>query len=115
MTSSALSISDSYSARLKVPAADIPVPLLHGRRWTPEEALLCAVLLDAIETWEKYYGVSEPVAKMLCTEVRRWMNGAPARLPFRWLCAHLQLDPEAVRDSVLSAETALQRRRRQWL
>lgn len=114
MAAVALSL-DAPRERLKAPAADVPVPLLHGKRWTPEQALLCAVLLDAVETWEKYHGTRERVARLLCGEVRLWMRGANALLPFRWLCWHLQLDPEAVRDSVLSESTDLQRRRRQWL
>ena len=86
--------------------AILPSQLLDCREKLaePERRLLAAILDSAVQDWRECRdrrGRDGVQAEMRRHEVRRWMQGAPARFSFAYTCQILALDPRQVRKAVL--------------
>lgn len=67
-----------------------------------EEALLKAILEDAIGTWRRYEHVLGGEACIIRDELRAWFAGASAPFSFQDCCDVFHLDAAAVRKRLLA-------------
>ena len=83
--------------------------VVYGRApYTPEKRLLVAVLLDALLQFEKLCNSRERRAAQTLAELRSWFFGGDERWPFSFenVCAHLHLEPDAIRDRLARLDQA---------
>ena len=65
----------------------------------PEGALMCAVLEDAVDCFQKQFVCASPRAKRLGQEAEAWLFSDNSKWAFSFLsiCAALDLDPQYIR------------------
>lgn len=71
----------------------------HKAHFDPEEKLMFAVLTDAIECFQKYYGDNVQRRRRLFTEAEAWISTKEDAWPYSFenICATLNLDPNYLR------------------
>ena len=69
---------------------------------TPEKRLLVAMLLDALSQFEKVRDARRPRDAQAREELKAWFFGEDVSWPFSFenVCAHLGLEPGAIRDQL---------------
>jgi hypothetical protein len=65
----------------------------------PEEKLMFAVLTDAIECFQKYYGANAHRRRRLFTEAETWISSWDSSWPYSFenVCEALNIDPNYLR------------------
>lgn len=71
----------------------------HKAHFDPEEKLMFAVLTDAIECFQKYYGANAPRRRRLFTEAEAWISKRDYAWPYSFenICETLNIDPNYLR------------------
>jgi hypothetical protein len=69
---------------------------------TPEKRLMVAILMDALSQFEKLRHAQRPRDTQTREELRAWFFAEDAAWPFSFenVCAHLGLEPNAIRDQL---------------
>jgi hypothetical protein len=100
-------------------AAAFQFGAVYGRMpHTPEKRLLVAILLDALSQFERVRDARRPRDAQTRAELRAWFFADDANWPFSFenVCAHLGLEPAAIRDQLgrntLAADARSRRARR---
>ena len=75
----------------------------------PENALLAAILEDAVEEYRKYSGAHDSKGKSRFNEVEEWFNCSDKKWIFSFenICELLGLDPEYIRRRLHETSGAL--------
>jgi hypothetical protein len=76
---------------------------------TPEKRLLIAILMDALSQFEKVRNARRPRDTQAREELRSWFFGEDLSWPFSFenVCAHLGLEPDAIRDQLVRTPYAV--------
>ena len=71
----------------------------HKAHFDPEEKLMFAVLTDAIECFQKYYGDNAQRRRRLFTEAESWIARRDQTWPYSFenICETLNIDPNYLR------------------
>ena len=71
----------------------------HKAHFDPEEKLMFAVLTDAIECFQKYYGDNAQRRRRLFTEAEAWISTKEFAWPYSFenICETLNIDPNYLR------------------
>ena len=71
----------------------------HKAHFDPEEKLMFAVLTDAIECFQKYYGANAHRGRRLFTEAEAWIYRRDYAWPYSFenICETLNIDPNYLR------------------
>ncbi len=71
----------------------------HKAHFDPEEKLMFAVLADAIECFQKYYGANTHRRRRLFTEAEAWISTPDNTWPYSFenICEALNIDPNYLR------------------
>ena len=101
-----LSVRDSLSDVLG-PDVILPQQFFDGPRrdsdFSPEKALMLAVLEDAIRCFQEYFRTTRARPRMLSRQAERWIRTRDWNWPFSFnnVCESLGIDPECMRDTLL--------------
>ncbi len=71
----------------------------HKAHFDPEEKLMFAVLTDAIECFQKYYGANAHRHRRLFSEAEAWISTRNSAWPYSFenICETLNIDPNYLR------------------
>ncbi len=100
------SIRDSLSDVLG-PDVILPQQFFDGPRrdsdFSPEKALMLAVLEDAIRCFQEYFRTTRARPRMLSRQAERWIRTRDWNWPFSFnnVCDALGIDPDCMRDTLL--------------
>jgi hypothetical protein len=101
-----LAVRDSLSDLLG-PDVILPQQFFDGPRndsdFSPEKALMLAVLEDAIRCFQEYFRTTRARPRMLSRQAERWIRTRDWNWPFSFnnFCDSLGIDPECMRDTLL--------------
>lgn len=93
-----------WDGRSRIFEPDTLIPAVHGRNFRPEENLCLAVLVDALDTLQKYHQATNSKGRRLWWEASYWVRSDDRQWPFAFLniCELLDLDPDAVRTRAMA-------------
>ena len=100
------SVRDSLSDVLG-PDVILPQQFFDGPRrdsdFSPEKALMLAVLEDAIRCFQEYFRTTRARPRMLSRQAERWIRTRDWNWPFSFnnVCDALGIDPDCMRDTLL--------------
>ena len=100
------SVRDSLSDVLG-PDVILPQQFFDGPRrdsdFSPEKALMLAVLEDAIRCFQEYFRTTRARPRMLSRQAERWIRTRDWNWPFSFnnVCDSLGIDPDCMRDTLL--------------
>jgi hypothetical protein len=100
------SVRDSLSDVLG-PDVILPQQFFDGPRrdsdFSPEKALMLAVLEDAIRCFQEYFRTTRARPRMLSRQAERWIRTRDWNWPFSFnnVCDALSIDPDCMRDTLL--------------
>ena len=89
------------------PDVILPPQFFDGPRgdsdFSPEKALMLAVLEDAIRCFQEYFRTTRARPRMLSRQAERWIRTRDWNWPFSFnnVCDALSIDPECMRDALL--------------
>ena len=101
-----LPVRDSLSDLLG-PDVILPQQFFDGPRgdsdFSPEKALMLAVLEDAIRCFQEYFRTTRARPRMLSRQAERWIRTRDWNWPFSFnnVCEALSIDPDCMRDTLL--------------
>lgn len=101
-----LLVRDSLSDILG-PDVVLPQQFFAGPRgdsdFSPEKALMLAVLEDAIRCFQEYFRTTRARPRMLSRQAERWIRTRDWDWPFSFnnVCDALGIDPDCMRDALL--------------
>jgi hypothetical protein len=101
-----LPIRDSLTDLLG-PDVILPQQFFDGPRgdsdFSPEKALMLAVLEDAIRCFQEYFRTTRARPRMLSRQAERWIRTRDWNWPFSFnnVCDALGIDPDCMRDALL--------------
>ena len=101
-----LAVHDSLSDILG-PDVILPQQFFEGPRgdsdFSPEKALMLAVLEDAIRCFQEYFRTTRARPRMLSRQAERWIRTRDWNWPFSFnnVCEALSIDPDCMRDALL--------------
>jgi hypothetical protein len=101
-----LAVRDSLSDLLG-PDVILPQQFFDGPRgdsdFSPEKALMLAVLEDAIRCFQEYFRTTRARPRMLSRQAERWIRTRDWNWPFSFnnVCDSLGIDPDCMRDALL--------------
>ena len=101
-----LAVRDSLSDILG-PDVILPQQFFDGPRgdsdFSPEKALMLAVLEDAIRCFQEYFRTTRARPRMLSRQAERWIRTRDWNWPFSFnnVCEALSIDPDCMRDTLL--------------
>ncbi len=101
-----LAVRDSLSDLLG-PDVILPQQFFDGPRrdsdFSPEKALMLAVLEDAIRCFQEYFRTTRARPRMLSRQAERWIRTRDWNWPFSFnnVCEALGIDPDCMRDTLL--------------
>ena len=77
----------------------------HKAHFDPEEKLMFAVLTDAIECFQKYYGASAHRHRRLFSEAEAWISTRDGGWPYSFenICETLNIDPNYLRIGLMQS------------
>src|SRR5258705_10035753 len=100
------SVRDSLSDGLG-PDVILPQQFFDGPRrdsdFSPEKALMLAVLEDAIRCFQEYFRTTRARPRMLSRQAERWIRTRDWNWPFSFnnVCESLGIDSDCMRDALL--------------
>ena len=89
------------------PDVILPQQFFGGPRsdsdFSPEKALMLAVLEDAIRCFQEYFRTTRARPRMLSRQAERWIRTRDWNWPFSFnnVCEALGIDPDCMRDALL--------------
>ena len=101
-----LPVRDSLSDILG-PDVILPQQFFDGPRgdsdFSPEKALMLAILEDAIRCFQEYFRTTRARPRMLSRQAERWIRTRDWNWPFSFnnVCDALGIDPDCMRDALL--------------
>jgi hypothetical protein len=101
-----LAVRDSLTDILG-PDVILPQQFFDGPRgdsdFSPEKALMLAVLEDAIRCFQEYFRTTRARPRMLSRQAERWIRTRDWNWPFSFnnVCEALSIDPDCMRDTLL--------------
>ncbi len=101
-----LPVRDSL-ADLLGPDVILPQQFFDGPRgdsdFSPEKALMLAILEDAIRCFQEYFRTTRARPRMLSRQAERWIRTRDWNWPFSFnnVCDALGIDPDCMRDALL--------------
>lgn len=97
------SADPTYAATEPDPESD-----QNGIQWTPELALMLAVLEDAVACYRRTLKRPRQNPEILARQAEFWIRLDDWESPFSFnnICEALRLEPEATRDKILSSAPA---------
>jgi len=101
-----LAVRDSLTDVLG-PDVILPQQFFDGPRgdsdFSPEKALMLAVLEDAIRCFQEYFRTTRARPRMLSRQAERWIRTRDWNWPFSFnnVCEALSIDPDCMRDTLL--------------
>lgn len=117
-----LQVRDSL-ADILGPDVILPQQFFEGPRgdsdFSPEKALMLAILEDAIRCFQEYFRTTRARPRMLSRQAEQWIRTRDWDWPFSFnnVCEGLGIDPDCMRDALLRMKyehlMAEQRPRRQ--
>lgn len=117
-TASLESIAESLPEQRRLPVRDsladilgpdviLPQQFFEGPRgdsdFSPEKALMLAILEDAIRCFQEYFRTTRARPRMLSRQAERWIRTRDWNWPFSFnnVCDALGIDPDCMRDALL--------------
>jgi len=101
-----LPVRDSL-ADILGPDVILPQQFFEGPRsdsdFSPEKALMLAILEDAIRCFQEYFRTTRARPRMLSRQAERWIRTRDWNWPFSFnnVCEALGIDPDCMRDVLL--------------
>ena len=101
-----LPVRDSL-ADILGPDVILPQQFFEGPRgdsdFSPEKALMLAILEDAIRCFQEYFRTTRARPRMLSRQAERWIRTRDWNWPFSFnnVCDALGIDPDCMRDALL--------------
>ncbi len=101
-----LPVRDSL-ADILGPDVILPQQFFDGPRgdsdFSPEKALMLAILEDAIRCFQEYFRTTRARPRMLSRQAERWIRMRDWNWPFSFnnVCDALGIDPDCMRDALL--------------
>ena len=89
------------------PDVILPQQFFEGPRgdsdFSPEKALMLAILEDAIRCFQEYFRTTRARPRMLSRQAERWIRTRDWNWPFSFnnVCEALGIDPDCMRDALL--------------
>ena len=96
------------------PGSEFPDGEFRKRSWEREEALMLAVLQDAVDYFQKYVQAKKPRGKQLFAEAEEWImdQNRDWLFSFENICDVLELNPDYIRLGLLRWKDAQLKSRR---